>query len=194
MKKSTLLVFLLIVLTLFTGCKKIEVTDEHKELLITYEDISDFIDYDLEVESCETYKGVKNLDGSIELDYEFDYEKNENNETPFYISSGIEFDRTVSDAKENFKIIVGAFKVGAFLGDKDVKIVKDDNLFSWGDESYCAYMELDEIKFGNIFAFRKENKIFTTIITGAYFDDKETTSDFLLEKLNAFSEYNFSDK
>lgn len=194
MNKYTLLVFLLIGLTLFTGCKKIEVTDEHKKLLITYEDLSDFIDYDLEVESCETYTGVKNLDGSIELDYEFDYEKNENNETLLYLSSGLEIDRTVSDAKENFKIIVGAFKVGAFIGDKDVKIVKDDNLFSWGDESYCAYMELDEIKFGNIFAFRKENKIFYLLLTGTYFDDTEITSELLLEKLNAFSEYNFSDK
>lgn len=193
MKKYTLLVFLLIGLALFTGCKEIELTDQQKELLITVNDLSDYIDYDVELESCETYKGVKNLDGSIELDYEFDYEKNENNESPLYISSGIEYDRTVSDAKENFKIIVGAFKIGAFLGDKDVKIVKEDNLFNWGDESYCAYMELDEIKLGNIFAFRKENKIISLILTGTYFDDKETVSEFLLDKLNAFSEYSISD-
>ncbi len=193
MKKYTLLVFLLIGLALFSGCKEIEITDQQKELLITASDLTDYIDYDIDVESCENYKGIKNLDGSIELDYEFDYEKNENNESPLYISSGIEYDKTVLDAKENFKILVGAFKIGAFIGNKDVKIVKDDNLLNWGDESYCAYMELDGIKLGNIFAFRKENKIISLIITGTYFDDKETVSEFFLDKLNAFSESSVSD-
>ena len=64
---------------------------------------------------CESYSAKLNLDGSWELEYEYDSDRNPRAEGFLYLNSEAEWNNSVRLAKESFANLVTAYKLGTKL-------------------------------------------------------------------------------
>lgn len=191
MTKKLILIILVFLLINLTGCVEGEMTDEQLAMLVTFDDLNMFDIGDFETESCESYMSKTNIDGSLEIEYEFDSAKNENNTDYLLISSQVEVNESIREAKESFRLTIDAFRLGLSISNKSLKLVEDKELFKWGDEYYSSYIVANDNIVGNLITARKDNKIFSLILMGIYFDDKDLLMELLGSKLSFISEYNW---
>jgi hypothetical protein len=190
MTKKLILIILVFLLINLTGCVEGEMTDEQLAMLVTFDDLNMFDIGDFETESCESYMSKTNIDGSLEIEYEFDSAKNGNNRDYLLISSQVEVNESIREAKESFRLTIDAFRLGLSISNKSLKLVEDKELFKWGDEYYSSYIVANDNIVGNLITARKDNKIFSLILMGIYFDDKDLLMELLGSKLSFISEYN----
>ena len=166
------------------GCSSSEVQDDEKKLLVTVRDLEAYGVVVADPTEGETFLSKRNLDGSTEIEYEYDSEKDPTNTDNLWVKSEAEIHKTAELANTAFDDRITAYKIGGFLGSSEVRISEDPDLFTWGDENYSAYFEKNGIKLGNIIVVRKGNTVFSLLITGLYFDDPQLLYDLLGPKLN----------
>ena len=71
----------------------------------------------------------------------------------------------------------------------EIEVVERNDLFEWGDRSRFTILKTDGQPFGNVFITRKGKHVFYVLISGVYFDDRESISDLLSEPLTRLSSY-----
>lgn len=184
--KKTKIVFIILILIIaslsFSGCKANEITEEQKDMLITYNDFKFFDIGEYNVEGCETYVSKTNFDGSLELEYEFDSEKNEENNSILFINSEVEINTDSDEASKAFRSRISAYKIGAKVAGATLKKVED--FPEYLDDVYVALQEYDGNYIGNAIVVRSDNKIISILISGVYIEDNDIIIEFLDTVIN----------
>ncbi len=155
----------------YNGISSREITEDEKLLLLNLDNFYRYTNKNLFPESCEKYSVKTNLDGSLELEYMYDSEKDTLSDF-LYLSSDAEINRTDKDAKESFKMTIGAYHVGSKFV-KGRKIQEIPNFLELGDQSYFAMVVQDSFNIGNTVVIREGKTIHSLIILGLYFEDAD---------------------
>jgi hypothetical protein len=133
-------------------------------------------------ELCETYSAKRNLDGSLGLEYEYDSDKNPKRKDVLYVTSEVEINPTLKDARESFTISIAAYKVGMSLGG-GLRVDASPVSLALGDQNYWAVIKRDQTPLGNVVVVRKGNVVHSFIVIGLYFSDPEDLRSLLQPKL-----------
>lgn len=155
----------------YNGISTRELTEDEKLLLLNYDNFQRYTDKELYPESCGKYSAKTNLDGSLELEYSYDSERDTLSDF-LYLSSNAEINRTEKDAKESFKMTIGAYHIGTKFV-KGRKIQEIPNVLDLGDQSYFAMVVQDSFNIGNAVVIREGKTIHSLIILGLYFEDAD---------------------
>jgi hypothetical protein len=137
--------------------------------------------------SGETLQKTRYIDDSFEIEYVYDLP--EDDEAP-YLSYSVTFEPSESDASTTYVSLWGGTKVAFYvLGEVQVDVQEKNELFRWGDESRFGLLLAEGRPFGNVFVAKKGKRVVYLLISGIYFDEAASFTDFLgpyLEKLDAF--------
>ena len=174
--------FVLAVIVFIGLAREEPVTEADKDVLVTAAHFVEWVE-DFEVDtSLETFKKIRNIDRSYELEYEYDA-------GDFYVSCSVGVDRTLSDARVSYVALIAGVSIGASISDSEWR--ERPELMRWGDQSKCAlfYIEGRDEPAGNLFACRKGKRTFLLILSGTWFDDAETFREFLEPVLRKFDRY-----
>jgi hypothetical protein len=177
----------MLVLVGAAGCTEEEVKQADRPLLVTIEDLEPY-DYDLDhLAHLQSFRRIRNLDGSLEIEYEF--ETPDTSEQILYLSVTAGYERTAREAVATYRMDKGAVGVGSRIGGVSVK--EEPGFYRWGDESYFGFFVTKEgQRGGNVFAARAGNRTYLLILSGIYFDDREEWAAFIEPKLDYFARYN----
>ena len=181
-------IIIVVIVTLFlvtsvSACSTGNLTDDEKNLLITLNDVEKFGISAGGSSEGESFLKNRNLDCSIELEYEYDSEKDPASTGNLWLKSVVEIYRTVPGAQTAYKDTLNAIKLGTFFGSKNVDMREDKNLFVWGNDNFGTVLEKNSVKLGNIILTRKGNTIFILYLAGFYFDDPRLLHDLIVPKL-----------
>ncbi|MBN1317369.1 MAG: hypothetical protein JXA42_17945 [Anaerolineales bacterium] len=183
MKKILMVMCQVVICLVFVACSTKEIKEEEKALLVTIRDLEGYgviVKYPAKGES---FQVKTNLGDSTEIEYEYDSEKDPESTENLWIKSEAEILDNDELASTEFDDRISAYKLGAFLGNSDVEIREDPELFSLGDENFSAYFELDGKKFGNVLVVRKGNVVLSLLIAGLYFDDPLLLHELMAPRL-----------
>jgi predicted Zn finger-like uncharacterized protein len=173
----------------FVFIREIEepLTAADRDLPITAERLQDFLPTLRVDPSLGKLRKVRHLDGSRELEYE--YEPPEGAASVLYVTHSIGVEGSAEDARYAYGGLRIGTNIGVNLEDK-VRQVERNDLWRWGDESRCVVLYNGNAKVGNIFMARKGKRYFQLVISGIYFDDAESIRQLLqpfLDKLDSYS-------
>lgn len=164
------------------------ITQAERDVLFTIETLTDFADVEVDP-AAGKLKRVRHFDGSREVTYE--YESPDGAEDPLYLSSSVNLERNVSDARTVYVSSTLGFKLGMALeGEQALQQVARSGLFQWGDESRAVVLMKGDKPVGNVFAGRKGKKVFLVILVGVFFDEREDVEAALGPVLRRFEAYN----
>ena len=181
------LITVIFILSVFSlSCSTRSISDEEKDLLFQ---VSDLSNYNIKaVQNDESEKFIYKYYGKGSWDIKYTYDSPDiEDATSLYIVSRVEFESNVREAKSTFSSGIMAYKAGAKIG--GLKYVEQSELFKWGDETYCAIIEKNESPVGNLIVVRKDNRIFTFMVVGIYFDQTADLSELLTPKLINIASY-----
>jgi hypothetical protein len=152
-----------------------------KAALLTVEDVALWMeDFSPDI-SLESFSKKKYLDGSYEIDYEFDDPSNE--DAP-YVMCSIAVEPKTSDALISYTAMHAGLNIG-FGAEEGVEQVERNDLFTWGDSSKFCLLEAEGAPVGVVFSARKETRVFLITVSGIYFDDSSDIEELLGKKLRA---------
>lgn len=166
------------------GCSTRSIQEAEKQYLVT---IADLQQYGVELNhkaSGESFEVTKFFDSSQEIEYEYDSDNDPKNKLSLYLSSCVEIHNSERAAKDAFKNTIAGYKLGTFITPNGVDIKAAENLFTLGDDNYSAYYVSNGNKGGNIISTRKDKVVYSFILSGLYFDDKESLHELIAPKLN----------
>lgn len=136
----------------------------------------------------ETLSKTRYIDDSFEIEYVYDLP--EDDEAP-YLSYTVTFEPSESDASTTYVSLWGGTKVAFYVfGEVQVEVQEKNEIFRWGDESRFGLLLAGDRPFGNVFVAKKGKRVVYLLVSGIYFDDSESFSDFLtpyLDRLDTFS-------
>jgi len=155
-----------------------------KAALLTIEDVALWMEDFSPDKSLESFSKKKYLDGSYEIDYEFDDPANE--EAP-YVMCSIAVEPKVSDSLISYKAMHAGLNIG-FAAEGEVELEERNSLFQWGDASKFSLIMSEGAPVGMVFSARKEKRVFLISISGVYFEDSESIEDLLEGHLRALEQ------
>ncbi len=129
----------------------------------------------------ESFSKKKYLDGSYEIDYEFDDPSNE--DAP-YVMCSIAVEPKASDALFSYTAMQAGLNIG-FGAKEEMEQVERNDLFQWGDSSKFCLLEAEGAPVGVVFSAPKETRVFLITVSGIYFDDSSDIEELLGKKLRA---------
>ena len=147
--------------------------------LLTIEDVALWMEDFAPDKSLESFSKKKFLDGSYEIDYEFDDPSDE--DAPFVMCS-IAVEPKASDALISYTAMHAGLNIG-FGSEEGVKQVERNDLFKWGDSSKFCLLEAEGAPVGVVFSARKDTRVFLITVSGIYFDDSSDIEELLGKKL-----------
>jgi hypothetical protein len=163
------------------------VTQAERDILLTAEALAPFFEVSVDP-AIGQVKHVSYLDGSRELSYEYDSPDEARN--PLYISSTVNIERRVSDARAVYLSMTLGLKLGLALeGEDALQQVPRAGLFAWGDESKSEVLVKSGRPVGNVFAGRKGRRVFHLVLVGVHFDAREDVDAALGPVLRRFEAY-----
>ena len=163
------------------------VTPAERDVLLTIEKLKEFVDLEADPGRGRV-KRVRYLDGSREVTYE--YESPDGAADPLYVSSSVNLERNVSDARTVYVSSTLGFKLGMALeGESALRQVVRSGLFQWGDESKAVLLMRGDKPVGNLFAGRKGRKVFLVVLVGVFFDEREDVDAALGPILRSLEAY-----
>jgi len=177
---------LLVLLFLAAGCTKQSIDEKDLPLLLT---AGELVEYGIPVDSTEQFESfgrTRYFDGSVDVDYEF--ETPGDAADPLYMAVTVTFERTVRDAKASYLAERGASLVVGRIGGMETEALP--GFFDYGDDSYFVLLKGEQGPVGNVFGTRVGKKVYFVLLAGAYFDDPEQWSDWVMPKLRYMEAYN----
>ena len=162
----------------------LDVTDADRAAVLDIGELRDWIEDFTPEMTQEVWSKKRYIDGSIELDYEYDEPDNEN--AP-YLSCTVNFDRKPSEAKITYLASWNSMKIG--LGLNDARVDERNDLFSFGDPSMFGLLMSGDEPFGNALAARIGSKSVLIVFSGVYFDDSEALAELLEPTLKSLEAY-----
>lgn len=166
--------------------KDLEVTDGDSAVLIGADALVDYFSDYQPTSGGEVVRKVRYLDGTYELDLEYDVP--EDDAQP-YLSTTVSVERTVKDAFVIFETSWKATRLGLNIYDTDMGLREDNDFFSFGDRSRHGFIVFEDQTAGNMFVTQIDKKVFMFMISGFYFDDSEVFADLLMPRLERLRDY-----
>lgn len=142
-------------------------------------DLQEWCDFEVD-EACETWKGERLFDGSVEISYSYDDPR----EGAPYLSSSLYYEPKPSDAVMMSAALWQAAKFGHRFSDSKSHVEEKHDLFRWGDASRLGFFMSDNEPYGMIFCARKDRRVYLLVMSGALMEEKEIDA-FLRPKLEA---------
>ena len=186
MNRRTLLPLLWLLLAASAAaCKQAPVSDAERELFLRARDLEPFGIKFPRPERYERFNKTIYFDGSRELEYEFELPDDAVHENALYMSVSITFEKNAADAKFS----QGVEKFGADTGMKlaGLRLEEREGFFRYGDESSFYVLLKDGEAVGNFFVTREGAKVYTVILAGVSFDDREMWAGLVTPRLQKFS-------
>jgi len=168
-----------------TGISSRKVTAEEINYFVTTKDLRPYADIPGDRSKCVTTSATVAIDGSLELEYEFDSSLDPDVDEVFLLQSTVDIYGSESEAKEGHTLAVAAMKLGLSIGGASVVVEKRNDLMTLGDQQYAAILRSDGNPGGNLVVVRQGKKVFAMLIAGLYFDDRESLEDVLRRSLEA---------
>lgn len=177
----------LVGITLFATSEQ-TVTEADREVLIDINQIGLRMEDDYSpIARGETITKLRYLDGSFELDYEYDVP--EDPDAP-YLNCTVYREMTVQDARGSYTgLLAGSSFTVNMFAERDVEFVERNDLLSWGDTSYFSVLQCDGQPVGNFFVARRGRLVFYLIVSGVYFDDPDNVRGLLAGVLDRLETY-----
>lgn len=157
---------LALALTALAACLPVEMSESERALLIPVSDMERYGARCLNPDAAESYSAKRNLDGSLELEYEYDWEEDDEGAPPVWIVSEAEINANAEDASESLEYRVKAYALGIAASGADVDVVEDADLFPWGDEAYAARTVSEGYTLGNIVVVRQGRTVLSLLTLG----------------------------
>ncbi|WP_298506542.1 hypothetical protein [uncultured Maribacter sp.] len=146
-------------------------------------------EYDIQVDlsgKSETSSLTKYLDGSIELEYTYDLIETDFY-TPLFYSITITKDKTIKDAKENYKLSNDA--LGLVVNSFGQGTEEVTNMDLPGDENYYANRTYDGAPNGFLFSMREGVYSYSLIVSGIYMEDNSFIYDVILPEIQNLKDF-----
>ncbi|MEO1049663.1 MAG: hypothetical protein AAFX87_03535 [Bacteroidota bacterium] len=178
----TALFFSLLVLA--TSCTEEPMTESEKSILVTAKDFEDYGFRFANADSIGIFTKTTFFDGSIELDYEFEYL--DDDENAMYLSHTISLEKNAADATATYAGESIGTSVGLLTG---VEFEELDHVFSYGDKSSFNLLRSEGYPIGNFFHYRKGSYVYTLWISGVYFDDRSSWETFIMPKIKVMENF-----
>jgi hypothetical protein len=178
---SVAIVALVLGVLLRLGCKGIstrEPTEEEMQLLIPVSRLEPLGVTGLNPGACESVIAKRNLDGSLELEYEYDSERAPESSRFLFYKSEAEISDSAEDARESHMLQVAAYKAGTMLV-KGRKLERSSASFSVGEQNYLGTVTQDGKPLGTVAVVRQGTIVHSVLILGLYFDDPEQLKTLL---------------
>ncbi len=199
MKKVILIVLAVLVLgaiglgsLFFIGIRGIstrEPTAAEKTMLLTSEVFEQYGFTNLFHETCGSYSAKLNIDGSTEVEFEYDNSLHAESDV-FYLQSDAMLEPTEKDAEESFKIMVGAMKVGLKIG--GCRAEEQAGLCTLGDRNYAATIfNAENYPAGTMAVIRNGRIMHSLMVVGIYFDTREDLEELLAPVISGASPEKF---
>jgi hypothetical protein len=153
------------------------ITEDEKKLLLTTAQFNSAVAARFSHQPCESFIAKTNMDGSLELEYEYDSQKDPN--SPFlFFKSEAEINKTVGDAEESFKMSIAAYKTGAAMA-KGRKIIAQPDFFTLGEQNYAARIEDDGRVVGHIILTRVGKIVHKLLTLGMILETRDEVETLL---------------
>ncbi|TWU12228.1 hypothetical protein CA54_10510 [Symmachiella macrocystis] len=163
------------------------VTAQDREAVIDIHHLAEWLEDYVPDEQGEVISKTKFLDGSYDLEYEYD--RPDDDSEP-YLYCSVTVDRNKAEAHASFLATLQATQLGIKLfAEGETNMVQRSDVFSWGEESQFAIVEFEGEPIGNMFIAREQNYTFYFVVYGVYFDDSDSVHDLLSEKLRRMTHY-----
>ena len=162
-------------------------TAADRDLLITAERVKPFL-ATLRIDpALGKPRKLRHLDGSRELEYE--YESTEGANSVLYISHNIGVERSAESARGAYGGLGIGTSIGLRLENKNIRQVERADLWSWGDTSRCIVLYNGDAPVGNIFMGCKGRRYFQLTLSGVYFDKADAIRELLQQVLQKLESY-----
>jgi len=185
MKNIIIITLLLISLVSCTEEKDVDYKDY--KIITLASEISSYYDIKLDTSGIvESGRIRKYIDGSF--DFKYSYELLETNDyLPLYYSIKIEKENSIKDAIENFNLS----KVTLLTTNKSIgqDIIEIDSLGLYGEQDYYAIRTKDNEPNGLFFMTRKNEYLYTLIMTGLYSSDHSLILDLVIPKIEELDKF-----
>jgi len=169
---------------LFLTAKEQPLSAKDKAALLTIEDVALWSeDFSLD-KSLESFSKKRYLDGSYEIDYEFDDPADE--DSP-YVMCSIAVEPKGSDALIAYKAMQAGINIG-FAAEGEVELVERNDLFQWGDASKFSLILSGGVPVGMVFSARKDIRVFLISVSGICSDDPVLIEALLVDHLRALEQ------
>jgi hypothetical protein len=127
------------------------------------------------------FKAKRNLDGSLELEYDYESEKRG---ATFALHSEAEVSATAKDAEGSFQARVSAYKLGVRLAAKQgTRLVDQPALPGVGESNYLGQMCVGNKPAGSTVVVRQGRTVFSVQLSGVFIDDAEDWQALLAPRL-----------
>lgn len=164
------------------SCKSIDNVDISKyPMITTAKELAEY--YNLVLDTTgghERSKITKYFDGSVDLEYTYDFLETETFDPLFY-SVTIDKERTTSDALQTYVISKGAVKLVMNSGGQGS--TKIESLDLPGDDSFYALRTYNGEPNGIYFTMRQGKVVYTLIMSGLYSEDHGLLLDVILPEI-----------
>jgi hypothetical protein len=152
--------------------------------LLTIEDVGPWVEGFSPDKSLESFSKKKYLDGSYDIEYEFDDPANE--DAP-YVMCSITVEKKISDALISYKAMHAGLNIG-FAAEGEVELEERNSLFQWGAASKFSLIMYEGAPVGMVFSARKDIRVFLISVSGVYSDDPGPIEDLLIDQLRALEQ------
>ncbi len=165
-----------------TGVSQRQPTPREQQAVFTMAELASRGVEQAKLSEREEWTAKKNLDGSLEIEYEYDPEKSGDDE-PFRLLSSVEINPSESDARESFGMAITAYGVGLRIGGATAQ--KQEYMVPWADQSHFALIQGEDISVGNLAIIRKGNRLHAILLIGYCFQDPADLAEALRSKVEA---------
>jgi hypothetical protein len=185
--RLALLTLMVAVSLCIQGCeRKLTVQESDKTLFLRAQDLVDYGYGFPAIEKYESFTKAKAIDGSYDLEYEFETPDAEQS-APLFLYVLVSIGKKKSDAQ----ISQQGEKI-ALLSTLKAKGIQEEeipNFYGYGDSSSFYVLKKEGKPIGNYFTVREGSKTYTVILSGMYFDDPQVWKEIMEPKLSRFSAY-----
>lgn len=151
----------------FQAPDEFPMTEAERDVVVTVDDIAEFIDVGVEVVE-ETAIRYVYFDDSYELVYSYEDEE-------IFIGSSLSVAASTSDARIEYLTLTVGMDYGEGIEAED-----RGSMLRWGDSSKCVLLVGPEGPVGNYFVARKGKKIVHVHLVGVYFDEREPFRELMM--------------
>jgi hypothetical protein len=186
-KRLVFLTLLVSVSLCIQGCeRKLTVQESDKILFLRAQNLIDY-GYGFQgIEKHESFTKTKAIDGSYDVEYEFETPEGEQND-PLFLYVLVSVGKKKSDAQ----VSQGGEKIVLLYSLKAKGIEEEEiaNFYRYGDSSSFYLLKKEGKPIGNYFTVREGSKTYTVILSGMYLDDPQVWKEIMEPKLKQFSVY-----
>jgi hypothetical protein len=152
-----------------TGVSRRPPSDEERQAVLTIDDLAPFGVEPVNQQQREIWQTKRNLDGSLEVEYEYDPERAPTADDTITVMSSVTIDRSESSARETYALAIGAYQLG--FGVFGVRARQQSHTMTGVDQSYFASIVKDDQLVGNMVVIRQAKRVHGLLLIGLHFDD-----------------------